>query len=182
MNRHPLAFVCGGITALTLLVSPARGADAPAPQEAASLQAQQRTINDLRTVGTAMYLWWKAEMAPRRSEAAHKKAEAFAAESAKSPVTVDLESVPVLSREELAKILVPTYLPAVPEKDGWGNAYEFRLQTKDAEAAHVMALRSAGQDGAFSGSSYRIEGFAAGDPSQDLAWMDGYFIRWPERN
>lgn len=180
MTGQQLAYVVGGIAALTLLAPPARGA--AAPQAEVSMQAQKRTIDDLRAVGTAMYAWWKAEVAPRRSEEAHKKAEAFNAEAEKSTVTVDLESVPVLSHDDLAKILVPKYLAAVPEKDGWGNAYEFRLQTKDPEALHVMAVRSAGKDGAFSGSAYRIEAFAASDPSQDLAWLDGYFIRWPERN
>jgi hypothetical protein len=141
--------------------------------------AQMQTIRDLRSVGTAMYKWWKDEMAPRRSAEAHKRAEAFNEEAEKTTVTVDLSSIPALSKGELAKVLVPKYLDAVPEKDGWGNPYEFRLQTQDPEALHVMAVRSAGKGGQFSGTSYRIEEFPSSEPDQDLAWMDGYFIRWP---
>ena len=51
----------------------------------------------------------------------------------------------MISREDLAKILVPKYIPAIPETDGWGHPYEFRLNTQDADAIAVMAVRSVRQ-------------------------------------
>jgi len=140
------------------------------------LSKQKQTISDIRNVGTAMWVWYKDEVAPKRSEESHKKAEAMAKEP-----SADMSAVPVISREELTKLLVPKYIASIPEKDGWGNPYEFHLNTTDPNAVQVMALRSPGMDGTFSGDSYVIGPFAPEDQKQDIAWMDGYFIHWPER-
>jgi len=85
-----------------------------------------------------------------------------------------------LSRDELAKILVPKYIRSIPEKNPWGHPYEYQLNTQDPNAPHVMALRSAGSDGAFSGDRYDVDSFPSGETKQDLAWMNGFFLRWPE--
>lgn len=155
--------------ALLLALGAASAATSQPPRE------QFQTISDLRNVGTAMYTWYRDEMEPRRSPEGHKTQEA----AAKDP-QADIASVPVISREELAKILVPKYIETIPVKDGWGHPYEYRLNTQDPNAPHVMALRSAGSDGQFSGDRYEVSGFAGTETAQDLAWMDGYFIRWPE--
>jgi type II secretory pathway pseudopilin PulG len=139
------------------------------------LSKQKQTISDIRNVGTAMWVWYKDQVVPRRSEEAHKKAEAEAQRK-----SADISAVPVISREELAKLLVPKYIASIPEKDGWGNPYEFHLNTTDPNAVQVMALRSPGLDGSFSGSTYVIGPFAPDDQKQDIAWMDGYFIHWPQ--
>jgi hypothetical protein len=44
-----------------------------------------------------------------------------------------------------------------------------------------MAIRSPGNDGTFSGNRYELGAFQPGDANQDLVWMNGFFIRWPER-
>jgi hypothetical protein len=148
------------------------GASAPThPNDAAT----QQTIVDVRAVGTAMWHWYKEVEEPKRSESAHKKAE-----EASHATAVDFNAVPVISRQELAALLVPKYIAAIPEKDGWGHPYEFRLNTQDPDAVNVMAVRSGGQDGSFSGSSYTIGAFPANDHTQDIAWIDGYFARWPD--
>lgn len=165
---------------LITLAATAAWGGTPAPKPHQELAQQQQTINDLRNVGTAMYVWWNDQMKPKRSEAAAQKSDAFAQKAAASPVSVDLNNIPRISRGELAKILVPKYIAAIPEKDGWGNAYEYRLETKNPESPFVMALRSPGKDGSFAGTSYQIGGFPPPEESQDLAWMDGYFIRWPQ--
>lgn len=157
------------IAALTPLTTDA----ASAPQ---GTPGQVQSINDLRNVGTAMWSWWKTEMGPRRSEEAHERAAA----AAKSVTVADVSQVPVISRADLERLLVPKYIARVPEKDAWGNAYEYRLNVQDPNAEHPMALRTAGADGRFSGDVYQISDFPTADDSQDLAWMDGYFVRWPK--
>jgi hypothetical protein len=160
--------------ALLLAVLPsavATAAGAGAPQKPPE---QMKTVGDLRNVGTAMWQWYKVAQAPHRSESAHKAAEA----AAQGPQ--DITDVPVISRQDLAKLLVPTYIDAIPEKDGWGNAYEYHLNTKDPNAPRVMALRSAGRDGKFSGDVYKIGSFTASEADQDIVWFDGYFVHWPE--
>jgi hypothetical protein len=147
-------------------------AAAPAPPKGSPEQIQ--TINDMRAVGTAMWQWYKAEVAPKRSEQTHKAAEKHSEEPQ------NMKDVPVISREDLAKILVPKYIAAIPEKDGWGHPYELHLNANDPNAVTVFGLRSGGADGKFSGDVYEIGSFPGADAKQDLVWVDGYFVRWPE--
>jgi hypothetical protein len=143
------------------------------PQEA-NQSPTMRTITDIRNVGTAMFHWYKDELAPKRSEEAHRQAE----RQSKEP-SVDVASIPVISREKLAALLVPKYIERIPEQDGWSHTYEYRLETRNPNAVTVMAIRSPGQDG-YSGTVYKIGAFPAG-ARQDIAWVDGYFARWPEK-
>ena len=154
-----------------LLALPLAAADAPPPPD-----PMRQTIQDIRSVGTAMYAWYKDEMAPKRSEEAHKKAE----EAAKT-TSVDISAVPAISRDELAKVLVPRYIAAIPEKDGWGHPYDFHLDTRNPDASPAMGLRSAGRDGKFSGDVYEVGAFSPDDVDQDVSWLDGYFVRWPQK-
>jgi hypothetical protein len=162
--------------ALVLLALPAVSGAGVQPGDGSDLTQQQQTISDIRSVGTAMYHWYKDVLAPRRSEEAHKQAEA-----ASKAASADMTAVPVISPEELEKLLVPKYIAAIPRRDGWGHPYEFRLETKNPNAVQVMGLRSAGKDGRFSGDVYEIGAFAAGDFGQDISWMDGYFVHWPQK-
>jgi len=145
--------------------------------ESSDLVAQKRSIVDIRNVGTAMWNWYKVEVAPRRSPESHKKAE-----QESQTKEVDFERVPVISREDLAAILVPKYIASIPEADGWGNPYEFRLNTRDANAIVVMAVRSAGKGGQLAGSHYQVDRFEPSEFDQDIAWMDGFFARWPQKS
>jgi hypothetical protein len=151
------------LTAPAQATSPAKGS----PQ-------QVQTINDIRGVGTAMFHWYKDQMAPRRSPEAHDSAKQAAETSSQT-----LADIPVISSDELAKLLVPKYIAAIPKADGWGRPYEFRLNTQDPNALRVMALRSGGQDGKYSGDTYEVSEFPGDDQTQDIAWIDGYFVRWP---
>jgi hypothetical protein len=169
MNARFKAALCLG-AAITLFGLPALHAENAQPSMNDGV-AMRQTIQDIRSVGTAMYAWYKDNLAPRQE--GDKQAVA-------DPAAADMNTVPVISREELAKVLVPKYIASIPEKDGWGNPYEFHLNTTDPNAEHVMGLRSAGKDGKFSGDVYVIGGFSPTDTDQDISWMDGFFVRWPQ--
>lgn len=153
--------------ALSLLVPLALPASPPMDA------AQKRTVQDIRNVGTAMFQWYQDQMRsrPKRPGAKEKNGD-----------SVSFAAVPEISPGDLAKLLVPKYLQEVPATDGWGHPYEYRLQTQDLDAEHIMALRSAGRDGRFSGDSYGIGGFPKDRYDEDIAWIDGYFVRWPTAN
>lgn len=161
-------------TLLTLSLPVAVRADS-APANPADTTAMKRTVADIRNVGTAMYTWYKDEVAPKRSPESHKQAE-VAAETK----SVDISAVAAISREDLAKVLVPKYIAAIPEKDGWGHPYDFHLDTGNPNAVPAMGLRSAGRDGKFSGNVYAVDGFSPGDSDHDISWVDGYFVTWPQ--
>jgi hypothetical protein len=156
------------LTSLGLLAAAARADNAPGPKND---PATQHTIEDVRAVGTAMWNWYKDQMASRPPHEHAKPAD---------PMTADFDWVPVISREDLAKVLVPKYIAAIPEKDGWGHPYEFRLNAQNLDADWMMGVRSPGKDGGFSGTSYQVGGFPPADKDQDIVWIDGYFARWPD--
>ena len=164
------------LTMLALLVLPA--AAGAQPSDDPNLMKQKQTIVDLRNVGTAMYTWYTDEVVPKRSEEATKKAKESDREGVEA---VDFGTVPLISREELEKILVPKYIASIPHQDGWGHPYEFRLNTQDPNAVRVMGVRSAGRDGQFAGNVYEVGAFSPPEYDQDVVWVDGYFMRWPQR-
>jgi hypothetical protein len=161
--------------ALLVMGLPAVGRTDSAPLNPADETAMKKTIVDIRNVGTAMFAWYKDEVAPKRNGETHKKAVEAASQTA-----ADIGAIPEISREELAKVLVPKYIAAIPEKDGWEHPYDFHLETKNPDALFVMGLRSAGRDGKFSGNVYEVEGFSPGDSDHDISWVDGYFVTWPQ--
>ncbi|HEY0514683.1 MAG TPA: hypothetical protein VGH73_22470 [Thermoanaerobaculia bacterium] len=165
---------CFLLMAGLVLASVSLLAAAPSIPGSPDQEATKKTVMDTRAVGTAMWHWYKSEVAPKRSEEAHKKAQE------QNPTKADFTAVPVISREDLAKILVPRYIAAIPEADGWGHPYEFRLNTQDPNAIQVMAVRSPGKDGKFAGDAYEVGEFASTDFDQDITWLDGYFVRWPQ--
>lgn len=171
MIRKPFALA---FTLLALSL-PVVGRTDSAPVQPVDETAMKQTIVDIRTVGTAMYAWYKDEMAPKRSPESHKKAE-----DAAETKSVDISAIAAISREDLAKVLVPKYIAAIPEKDGWGHPYDFHLDTENPNAVPAMGLRSAGRDGKFSGSVYEVSPFSPSDADQDIPWADGYFVRWPQ--
>src|SRR6478672_4035231 len=85
------------LTSVSLLAAAAP----PPPQGDA---ATQQTVTDTRNVGTAMWNWYKDQVAARRTEESHKKAE-----DESKTTSVDFAAIPVISRAELAKVLVPKY-------------------------------------------------------------------------
>lgn len=165
--------VLGALALLLLTVAPAVSSQQGGDPE---LMKQKQTIVDIRNVGSAMYFWFQSERLPKRSDEAHEKARAESEAS-----SIDVTAVPVISREELEKILVPKYLQTIPQQDGWGHPYEFRLNIADPSAVRMMGVRSAGRDGQFAGNVYEVGAFSPPEYDQDVVWVDGYFMRWPEK-
>jgi hypothetical protein len=167
--------VLGTLVLLALALLPAAFSQGDDPDR----MKQKQTVTDVRNVGSAIYFWYKDEMAPKRTKEADEKAKKSDVDS--DAPSVDVSTVPLISREELEKILVPKYIPAIPQQDGWGHPYEFRLNTQDPNAVRVMGVRSAGRDGQFSGNVYAVGAFSPPEYDQDVVWVDGYFMRWPQK-
>lgn len=135
-------------------------------------EAQKRTVAAIRNTGTAMFSWLTDQVGA--SAAGQSQTE-------QGPTTVELKHYPLVSRAQLGKILVPEYIQKIPETDGWGNPFEYYLNTANPLAPQVMGIRSPGRDGRFSAASYSVGPFDPEDYDEDIVWADGYFVRWPQK-
>ncbi|HEX6901644.1 MAG TPA: carboxypeptidase-like regulatory domain-containing protein [Thermoanaerobaculia bacterium] len=154
---------------LDLTIAEKRPYEAPPAQleKADDSLYQKQTVSDMRNLGTAMFSWLTDQVG--------------AAAAGQSWKEMDIEDGFVaISRAELEKILVPQYIRAVPRQDGWGNDYELYLNQEDTLAYKVMAIRSPGRDGRYSRGPYKAGSFTPEDYDQDIVWVNGYFLRWPE--
>ncbi|HEX8408317.1 MAG TPA: prepilin-type N-terminal cleavage/methylation domain-containing protein [Thermoanaerobaculia bacterium] len=112
---------------------------------------QKRTMADIRTIAMA----WDT----RASETRTYTAAGF---SFPSPIVYG----------DVHDVLVPTYLKGVPRIDAWGNPLEFGAN------GDVYAIRSAGRDGLYEGTTY-VPGVVE-NPDGDIVFSNGNFVRVPE--
>jgi hypothetical protein len=140
-------------------------AEAPNPDR----NPQKQTVADIRNTGTAMFSWLTDQVG------------AAAAGQSQVPKPIDIAEYAAISRADLTTILVPTYLQEVPELDGWDSPYDFYLDVANPLAQRVMSIRSPGRDGAFSGTIYTVESFDPESFDEDIVWVDGFFVRWPQK-
>jgi prepilin-type N-terminal cleavage/methylation domain-containing protein len=148
---------------------------------------QKRTMADMRTTGAAIFAWISDEAAA--TAAGQGTSATFDWDDA------NLEDV---THSGMELVLVPTttffYMQEVPETDGWGNDYEFKLAagyTANPEVvgtrSNVVAICSPGKpdngsttaDNDCVGGQYTVGGFVATDYVQDIVWANGGFVRAP---
>lgn len=127
---------------------------------------QKRTMADTRLVGTAMMSWLT---------------DVSSAAAAGQVSTVDLGDYQGIDLGDLEAVLVPRYIQEVPPVDGWKFPFDYYLDAATASSAlQVMGIRSGGRDGGFQGQTYEVTAFTPTDYNQDIVWVDGFFVRWPQ--
>jgi type II secretion system protein G len=120
---------------------------------------QKRTMNDMRVIATA----WEA----RATEMKGYNAAGWSMPG--TPVTM----------VEMDALLTPTYLRSLPRADGWNRPYDFAMdQIPGGPAATDYAIRSAGADGTYEGTTY-TEGTTSKFDC-DIVYSNGNFIYYPE--
>jgi type II secretion system protein G len=128
---------------------------------------QKRTVADMRNIGTAMFSWLTDQVG--------------AAAAGAAATTVDMSKYSSSDATTVSSVLVPQYVQAVPDKDGWKELYHYYLETTNVLQAQVMAIGSGGRGGTYDGSTYTVSGFDPTDYEQDIVWADGFFVRWPQK-
>ena len=140
------------------------------PAGPAGENPSRQTVDTLRQVGVAMYYWVKDRIGEEQADAGA------------SPEGFQWDRCPRIDHAALAKLLVPAPLQELPRSDGWGNPLQFCLDSTPARGTYnVIGVRSAGSDGRFATAAYAAGAFAPEDTAQDIVWMDGYFVRWPQK-
>lgn len=118
---------------------------------------QKRTVADMRTIAMA----WEA----RAGDTATYTAAGFSFPAAP------------IEYADLTTLLVPTYTKQLPQRDGWERPYTFGVG-QTATNAETYAIRSAGRDGQYEGTTYTPGSFD--DLDCDIVYSAGQFIRYPE--
>lgn len=159
----------GGFTLLELLIVVAIIAIIaalliPNLLEALNKAKQKRSMTDIRLVGTAWFSWISDQVS--------------AAAAGQATNTLDWSTFTNQDVSDLEEVLVPAYAAYIPDRDAWGNLYEYG-STENANDPVPVAMRSGGADGGYDGAEYTPGAFLATDFVQDIVWAGGYFVRWP---
>jgi general secretion pathway protein G len=121
---------------------------------------QKRTLADIRAIATA----WEA-----RATDVGKYNAAGVADGISLPVTID----------DLTNVLTPTYIKALPNKDGWGREYLAFTDVafSDSTISNRYAVVSNGRDGTLN-ASQPLGTFTNFDC--DIIYSNGVFLTYPE--
>ena len=137
---------------------------------------QTRTQADMKSVGTAWMQWLTDQVSA-----------AAAGSSTTATFSWSEFTYPDFAHADLSALLRPSntffYMQDVPERDGWNHPYRYGFAGSDKLlGTQVLGIWSGGRDGSATAqpeSSYEIGAFPGTDFNQDLAWADGYWVRWP---
>jgi type II secretion system protein G len=129
---------------------------------------QKRTMADMKLLGTSMMAWLTDQAGA-------------AAAAGQSPATVDLTTIPLKTQPEVAAALVPQYIQEIPPDDAWHQPFDYYLNLADPDAELALGVRSTGRDAVAAGDEYTTGAFDPTDYDQDLIWVNGGFVRWPQR-
>jgi hypothetical protein len=156
---------------LALLATSAAAPDDP-------LREQRGTVEAIRSTGMAMVLYVGAQtLAGNPPSPAAQPGTSDATDPA---TRFDWSACPSVSYDQAVTLLGPYVEPErLPRVDGWGHAME--LCVRQEGSGPVVGIRSPGRDGRFEGAAYEVGPFEPTDFDRDLVWLDGYFVRWPQR-
>ncbi|HBL27620.1 MAG TPA: hypothetical protein DD490_12350 [Acidobacteria bacterium] len=140
------------------------------PRSRTDREAQMQTLKDVQSIGAALFNWLTDQTGFAGTDETPVQG---------GPSPVQMTDYPLISYVALDSLLVPQYMPYLPERDGWENPFEFRLNTANPLAPRVMAIRSPGRNGTFSGDTYLVTSFDPDRFDEDIVWADGLLVRWP---
>ncbi|MCP4901063.1 MAG: hypothetical protein GY906_29185 [bacterium] len=137
---------------------------------------QKQAMSEMRSLGIAVSAWAIDQDTDLETDSPTPESEIT---EIPQSTNVDLSDLQLIDMASLEPSLSPTYLSRVPTEDPWGTPYEVRIATNDNGHITSIVVRSAGADGSFSGAAYSFGSFDRNDTSQDIVWLDGFFVRSP---
>lgn len=119
---------------------------------------QKRTMADMRTIATA----WEA----RATDNSRYNAAGY------TTLAVQIQL------SELEVLINPTWIRTVPDRDGWGNRWQFRTEfaTSSSNNAQRYQIISYGSNGVSEGSTVGV----TTNFDCDIVYENGSFVVYPE--
>jgi type II secretory pathway pseudopilin PulG len=124
---------------------------------------QKRTMANIRTIATA----WEA-----RAADVNRYDVGGPTPAPNSFGGVDWKALPPVPYRDLKQALEPTYVRHLPEKDGWGEPFQF------AATEQTYAIRSLARNGIAETEIYGSR--TTTDFDSDFVFSNGTFIWYPE--
>lgn len=151
---------------------------------------QKRTVADERNIGTAWMSWLADQTQAAAAGQSSTDNWPFGISTsayAHSDLQEDLDGSQTLPNSGGP---APEYLKRVPQRDGWGNEFDFALNEVNLLGRNVMAIRSEAKDGATGNSVSACDDDTATRPGDhgyfdarrydcDIIWKDGFFVQAP---
>lgn len=145
------------------------------PPEVPEVPPQVLATAEIRNVGTAMFTWLTDQPQDAAPAELIRTGTSFGVTQKDGTVA----TYEVVATQELARLLVPSYLAALPTEDPWGYPYEYAVNPDYLHSGAVLAIRSAGGDSVFQDRPYVVGQFEPTNWVEDFVWADGFVIRWP---
>ncbi len=94
-----------------------------------------------------------------------------------SATVFDFPTTP-LTGDQLRKALVPKYLRSFPSEDGWGNEYDFAIESSEGGSVTNYAIRSRGADATVDDSYDQAQ---TSSFNNDIIFSSGVFVVSPKK-
>jgi general secretion pathway protein G len=151
LRRNEIGFTLIELLVVVAIIGIIAAIAIPSLLEATQRARQRRTMGDMKTISNALAQYLQ--------------------DTGIVPLGGSVGTIVTTPNASLNSVLVPTYITAIPDRDGWGNPFRYIVSARDS-----YTLESRGRDGINNVNATRNDR----NWDHDLMLSNGIFIASPE--